>query len=283
MWIFPVYRVTAAIYIVAWNIVGFASAPNALDQGQRPIICYVTIWSFLLLAVYLTFAAVVCVVKVVRSQRSMCATSQQTMTDVTVKYPAAEDASSDSGDTTAVTSDPTLSSIASVMTTQSIQPATGRHHLPWYTRLCWVLFNMAAGSAPVVTVIYFAVLFPMIRSSYPDYSSNVFDIHVHGLNSIIILCEFCLGAIPVRLFHTLYPALYGLAYVLFSIIYWSIDKEHNVLYPYVLDWNHPGITMAVVCVLIFLVLPLLQLAWFGLYSLRLYIFKRIYGYEYIIL
>ena len=291
VWVFPIYRVVVAIYIVAWSAVGFIdSSSHVIDHGH-PAICYVTIWSFLLLASYLTLAALISVIHAFLGHSSMSVTTSQNMSDVEIKYPSSisttpEDASLQSDPTnmaaTEVASDPTLSSITSVTTTQSIQPTNGRQRLACHHQLLWVLFNMAAGVAPVVTGIYFSVLYPMILNAYPDYSASVFDIHVHGVNFLVILVELAISSIPIRLFHAIYPLIYGFIYIVFSLIYWSLDKEENVLYPYVLDWNHPGITVGVICAL-FIVIPLIQLGWFGLYNLRLHVFKKIYGYEYMVL
>lgn len=102
--------------------------------------------------------------------------------------------------------------------------------------------------------------------------------HLHLLNSIVILLEMALSAIPVRLLHGLYPLIFGLIYVIFSAIYWAMDHE-NVLYPNVLDWNQPGMTVIVTLGLAIVIVPLLQLFLFGLYNLRLKIYKRIYASE----
>ena len=132
VWAFPVYRVAVAVYIAAWNIVGFVdSAAHAIDQGH-PVICYITIWSFLLLGIYLTIAAIISVVHAIMAHGSLSITTSQNMSDVEIKYPSSvsttpEDASlqSDTANVTTTTAevstDPTLSSITSVTTTQSIQ------------------------------------------------------------------------------------------------------------------------------------------------------------------
>merc|ERR1712038_1106742 len=107
--------------------------------------------------------------------------------------------------------------------------------------------------------------YPYIRTQNPNYSAGALDINLHGISSVIMVIDFCLSAIPVQLFHVVYPASFGSIYVLFSIVYWALDKEKNSLYPKILDWNHPGITVGVICGLLFVLLPLIQLFWFGFY------------------
>ena len=149
-------------------------------------------------------------------------------------------------------------------------------YIPCYVKFSWAIFNMAAVSGPTVTAVYFFILFPMLQREQPRFRAGILDINLHGVNSLIILMEMTISAIPVRLLHFIYPLLYGVVYVLFSLAYWGYDKENNVLYPVILDWNHPGITCAVVVVLVFVATPLFQLIWYGVYRLRLLVFSRIY-------
>ena len=88
------------------------------------------------------------------------------------------------------------------------------------------------------------------------------------------------AAIPVRLLHIIYPMIYGLVYVAWSVIYFYMDPENNVLYVKLLDWNYPEITIPVILGVLFLMMPLIQLFWFGCYRLRLTIFQKCYHYRY---
>jgi len=68
-----------------------------------------------------------------------------------------------------------------------------------------------------------------------------------------------------------YVWLYGLAYLIFSTIYWAVDHS-NVMYPGVLDWNVPITTAVVILVLFVIGIPLVQFILFNIYQLRLYIY-----------
>ena len=145
----------------------------------------------------------------------------------------------------------------------------------WYMKLAWLLANIVYVFGTVVTVVYFSALFPSRGKT------NIHDLNVHAFNTLQILIDIAIVARPVRLLHVIYPFLYGLCYIIFSVIFWFQDKENNVLYPNVLDWNHPGTTGIVIAILALIGIPLLQLAAFGLYRLRLYVYKRFYKTNYL--
>ena len=103
---------------------------------------------------------------------------------------------------------------------------------------------------------------------------------MHGANTIMLVFDLALSARPVRLLHFIYPLGYGILYIIVNTIYWSTDKTNNVLYPGVIDPNHPGPTTGVVIGLAVLVIPLFQLANYGLYKLKLYLYWKIYQEHY---
>jgi hypothetical protein len=145
--------------------------------------------------------------------------------------------------------------------------------MPWYIKLEWLLYNVSTVAAIMVTVIFFSALYPMLN---PDGGLYWGDGTMHMSNSILVLLDLFLCAIPIRLLHGFYCFIYGMIYALFSIIYWAVDSR-NVLYPKVLDWNHPVQTGGLVIFLGLIVIPLLQLSFFGLYRLKIKIYKYIYG------
>jgi len=138
-----------------------------------------------------------------------------------------------------------------------------------HMKLSWFLFSVATPAALIVSTVFFAAVFPRLHHDY----LNVIDINLHVMNTVIVVLEFTLSAFPVRLLHAVYVFCYGLVYVTFSVIYWAFDHS-NVMYPGVLDWNHPATTAVVLVVLTFVGIPLLQLFLFGAYQLRKYVYIR---------
>ena len=131
-----------------------------------------------------------------------------------------------------------------------------------------------------MTLIYFAFLYPLAKKEDPEFASSVLDINIHGINTVIMIIDNFISAIPIRIMHVIYPGIYGLIYIVFSLIYYAFDPKNNIPYPGILDWSKPGITIPVILIVIGVLMPLLQLAWYGWYRLRLLTFRKIYHYIY---
>ena len=141
--------------------------------------------------------------------------------------------------------------------------------IPIYMKISWCLFSIVSSSASVVTIVYFTALYPRVG---PGYISEE-DINLHLMNSVLVLLEYVISALPLRLLHIIYPELYGLTYVIFSYVYWTFDHS-RVLYPGVLDWNYPRKTIIHLFLVAAIGVPALHFFWFTLYQLGLYIHKR---------
>jgi len=138
--------------------------------------------------------------------------------------------------------------------------------IPCPVKMSYFLFSVAAPAAIIVTVVYFAGVFPRRHRNYLNFE----DVNCHVMNTVIIILEFTIAAFPVRLLHAVYVWCYALAYVIFSVIYWAFDHSH-VMYPGVLDWNAPGTTAVVIVIMGFVAIPLLQFILFGIYQLRMFV------------
>lgn len=75
------------------------------------------------------------------------------------------------------------------------------------------------------------------------HTLNTVNLLVHGANSIVMICELCVTAHPIRMAHAFYGAGMGLIYGFFSYLYWAAGGTDRVgspaIYP-LLDWNKPG-------------------------------------------
>lgn len=231
---------------------------------------FLTVWSYLVLTLYLVTTAITTVVHHLRQdladfhrhgelQNRKPAVSTIGLTNTSF---------TDSEKQTVITSDSGNRNL------QEPQDMQNSDQVTWYMKTTWVLADVVYVFSLIVTVVYFTALFPLIGKT------NFIDLNVHGLNSVFVLVDAFLVARPVRLLHVLYPFIYGAIYLVFSTIYWSTNKEVNVLYPGVLDWNHPAQTAVVITCLCLIGLPLLQLFHFGIYRLRLHIFRKIYDVEF---
>lgn len=147
---------------------------------------------------------------------------------------------------------------------------TNDNKFPIYFTAVWILYNIASLGSFLVTIVYYAVLWPNREDKGP---AQLDDIQVHGINSVLILIEHCISAVPIRILHVIYPMIYGLVYVIFSIFLWISDDNH-ISYPEVLDWNDPGQSIIILVLIAVVVFPLLQLIFFGIYKLKIYLLQR---------
>jgi hypothetical protein len=145
-----------------------------------------------------------------------------------------------------------------------------RPSLPWYVCIVWVMFAAISAAAPMVSIMFFTFLFPRM-DDYP--SIGLENLQVHLLNSVIVLLEHFLTAVPCRLLHMVYPIVYGCIYMVFSVVYWAGDHS-RVMYPGILDWNKPGPTTGYVLVIGFVFIPLLHTVFFIIYKAKMIILRR---------
>lgn len=251
--VFLVYRVFISTYVWGWLIFSIVKTPVFPLPPKYGHVwpAFLTNWSYTVLALYLLWAAVVAVY--MGTQDSVNALLEKP-SPFPIQNNTEEQPPNDTpfGEPRMVQSN-----------TNSL--------LPWYLKVQWGLFAIIANVAFIITLIYFLFLFPQI---YEKYGLRPVDFHIHGFNSIVIVFEMFVAAYPVRLLHIIYPVLYGLSYVLFSLFYWASDHENHVVYKGLLDWNVPGQTIVVILVLAVVVMPLLQLMLFGIYHLRTWLYLR---------
>ena len=104
------------------------------------------------------------------------------------------------------------------------------------------------------------------------------DFTVHACNSIYILIDFFITAMPIRLLHFWYSILYGLLYVVFSLIYLGAggtDKAGNNYIYSILDFfGNPGAAFALAGLSVFVFAPLLWLLIYGIYNLRTFLNRK---------
>ena len=135
----------------------------------------------------------------------------------------------------------------------------------WYHQVTWLLYNVAFSAGILVTVFYWA----FVLEGTPGF----LDVSAHALNSVVILIEFFLGRVPIRLLHAIYTMFYCTVYVIFTVIYWKAGglnaEDETYIYEDVdYDKNSAGEILAMVLPAVLIVPPLCQLFFFGLYKLR---------------
>jgi len=95
--------------------------------------------------------------------------------------------------------------------------------LPLIYKISWGLQNMSSSAAIFITIIYWAILHPIVlkeglmSGAYYQFL-NVF---LHLLNTLSYLLDIFITARPTRIHHFYWPIVFGLWYMIFSIIYWA--------------------------------------------------------------
>ena len=99
----------------------------------------------------------------------------------------------------------------------------------------------------------------------------------HSLNTIYVVVDMFFNAVPVRVYHVVYPMLFGLAYTVFNLVYFLNDGRgedgHHYAYD-LMDWRNPlGSTFTVL--LGFALTGVVQLLLYGFYRARLAAHRRL--------
>ncbi|AIZ48598.1 asb040 [Agrotis segetum nucleopolyhedrovirus B] len=89
-----------------------------------------------------------------------------------------------------------------------------RYHIPSYVILHRVLYNVACPANILSSIVYAIITFTYVSST----KSSINHV-VHSINSLLVIMEVTLNAIPLRLHHVYQPLLYTLSYAAFSATY----------------------------------------------------------------
>ncbi|GAB6023844.1 hypothetical protein CHUAL_008585 [Chamberlinius hualienensis] len=81
--------------------------------------------------------------------------------------------------------------------------------------LMWTLDNIASTMAIGVTFVFWVFLFK-------QQGLTAVSLHTHGINAIYVIVDLLLSQRPRQLCHVYQPIAFGVTYVLFSAIYWSL-------------------------------------------------------------
>ncbi|XP_067683970.1 uncharacterized protein [Haliotis asinina] len=253
-----------------------AISPNATEPRHYHSMVFLTVWSYLLLTCHLVLALIIALVYIKHSKTSSTECQLKSVS-VSGFYDNAsftpDNASGlvrENNKSVFLDSETNVKIIDGFKSDVSASPITDKDNgtvtLPWFSKISWVLSNILSTFAIIVTTIFFGVLYT------PTAGISLEDVNVHALNTVFIVVDNFISARPVRLLHVIYPVLYGLIYVTFSLIFWSVDHR-NVIYPIVLDWNHVGLTLGVTSGIVVLTF-VLHTVQFGLYRLKLFVYGK---------
>lgn len=254
--LFVIYRIVLAVYTLVWLSLTASQYQSMEFAGQaaQAWSAYLTNWTYVLLTIYFTLHALITIIVY-----TVCCGSRLRLTQGQQHeehWRLFHELSSEGYEH--IPSDDQLAEVV----------YESRTSLPWYFALVWILFNAASVGAVMVSLVFWAILVP--GSDLGMLTND--NIQLHLINSVLILIEHGVTAVPIRLLHVVYPILYGVIYALFSVFYWVDDHSH-VMY-FILDWGKPGPTVGYVFLVGLVIIPLIHLVIFGLYRLKLCLFQR---------
>lgn len=221
---------------------------------------FLTVWTYILLTLHFMLTAVITVVHHFRRPRKVSCTENQHED---------ESKSKENPGFVGEKMEPIEKSISK--TTETDRKSNREsckaelvNEVTWYMKLSWLLSNIVQVFSVIVTVVYFSAIYPTLHVSD---SELINDTNMHAINTIFVLVDSAICARPVRILHFVYPLIYGLVYIGFSVVVYGVSG--TVIYN-VLDYSQPLYPSITVPGLAILVIPLLQLAFYGLYRLRVY-------------
>lgn len=145
----------------------------------------------------------------------------------------------------------------------------------WYHTLSWLLFNACYASALVITGGFWVLIYR------PGDSVSLSTAITHASNSIYVIIDMFVSAVPVRVVHVWVPQTWSVIYGVFSFVYCALGGTGLYQLPYIypfLDYKKsPGVAVSFMFIALLLILPVSQLLLFLLYRIRLYIYVKIYG------
>ena len=228
-----IYRFIISGYCLGWIIYsGFHPA-----NGNEKWFIYLTNWGFTFITLYYIWATVVSILH-------HCGATN-TEAGMQMKATGNRDAEGGEGLGTNDFEEPPVS-------------------MSWYHKGLWVIFNMAANSSILITLLYWTLVF--------GGKTSGLDVTTHLLNCVFMVADLMFSSIPVRILHVVYALIFGVSYLLLTVIFWAADGTNARGEPYIysfVDYSEsPGFSSGLVAGFVFVGQPLSQALLFGFYKLR---------------
>ena len=234
--VFVVIRLIITAYNFAWLIY------NIHKSGAKLFI-FLTNWTFTVLNIYFAYATTLSCIALYKDLKNPPQTSPA---DQVVEMEMGQVEGNDYG-------------------AVEREAAREKDDLRFHHKLLWFLYVISATAGVWITAGYWTVL-------VEDDPIDANNITRHALNSVFMVIDIWLSAIPFRLFHSIYPFLYLVIYIAFTVIYWLLGGTNTEGDPFIyeaLNYNDfDPIFGGLLVVFLLVVLPILHLILFGITKLR---------------
>jgi len=137
-------------------------------------------------------------------------------------------------------------------------------------KVIWVLQTIGFTTAPVVSSIYWIVIYSGI---FVDFD----NVNKHIINSVYVFVDVFITGIPVRLLHFLYSLAFGTVYIVFTLVYWAADGRNVHGDPFIysiLDYSNDPSTAVTWLVVVYVFLVVCHCATYALYRLRVLLVRQ---------
>ena len=241
------YRLIVTVYNLAWLFY------NIHLYGASLMFIYLTNWTYTILNIYFVFATTLSCIALYKDLKKETVTITLATDEQTVEIEM------EPGNYGAVD--------------QEHHDASEKDALQCHHKLFWFIYVIAATTGLFITVGFWSVL-----EGEPDNPVDANSITKHALNSVFMVIDTSLSAIPVRLLHFAYASLYILIYIVFTVIFWLLGGTGYQGYTYIyksLDYdNFEPIIVGLMVVSLLAVLPVLHLILFGITKLRDHLHRK---------
>ena len=130
--------------------------------------------------------------------------------------------------------------------------------LPMAVRIYWLIANLAYIIGALIVILYWG--FVHQARFLVGFGPAFGNINMHGIIYLLVVFDFWMSSIPIRVMHGIYSIAFGLTYALFSAIF-TLQTGHAI-YP-VLKWNAAPGQAVVFCLIALGFAVLMHMVFFG--------------------
>lgn len=124
---------------------------------------------------------------------------------------------------------------------------------PWFVKVIWILSEVLLPSTFLVFALYWGLVW-----TGPEV--KVVSVLTHGVNFLLQATDMTFSSQPKFLLHGIYPFLYSMIYLLWTVIHWALFLDNQNGNPYIyssLNWWADG-TGSLAALIVFFVMPILN-------------------------
>lgn len=153
----------------------------------------------------------------------------------------------------------TLTCVARYPNNHSLVVVAKGEQTPWFARLAYAMQSVTYIASFFVFILYWVLV-------YDGSGTSALSIVTHGVNFLVAFVDFLIAGLPFKLVHVWAPLVYGLSYIVFSLMYdlaGGTSEGDPYIYE-VLDWSvNPSRASAIGLGVVFVAFPLLFSIFWG--------------------